>query len=959
MLPMVIFGANESQKPSTATGNAQNLCRNGGFELLMEAAASPLPQEWSPLGTGASRVVDISSDAAEGKRSLHLLARGADTVGVNGSVMAVEHGLVRLRYKVIQSSVGGKNLALFAIALNGPAGSEITRQGFFPPKEHVGDGQWHEGSFEFDFTPQQSSYCLLAPRINENASSTGDGEWLLDDIQVVRIHAKANVAAAYLWSEKPVARTGDTIRFSAFVENTGGEEAQEVAVKLSASSVAITLHDPVRKIAHLTAGSYERVDWNLTASQPGTVQIEVAAEMEGGKREPKSYQELVVDKNIAYSRQELCTDPDGYWRLLDKPSALQENNSAPVAAIKHKKSSEIKHNPYGLCVHLPRAKDYEDPYNPAHLIDGNADTCWSSQQRPSTYPGNPPRVEIDLGRTVTLTQVNLVPYWHNTDFPLGFTVRVSEDGRKWTTVLSVNRHRFNGNGPKRGDKVAQTFPLRKAQQARHVQIDFERLPLSGGNYAEVSQGYKARLSGIELLDEHGENLALQKRGASIRASEFFTGWQDTAATIANAFPKIMDIGVKWVRVGQWGDQTEWAAVEREKGKFSIDPVTEKAIDTLLDNHVDILWGLNYGNALYDRPEHPPDSGPMYFEGHPFYLNWGPRTEGGREAFVRYVDFVVRKYQKRIQWWELWNEENGWFPGHEPELYGKLLCAVSKHIKSINPKLKVMFGGTAAPAPLTTEIALREGAAPYVDACAFHPYGIDKPEGGMGTMESYQGKSLGQSREQTGWNRVEDIVAGVKKPFAQHGNTNVQVWLNEWSLNVSGLDYSYKPGIGEYGLAKYLTRFYIYNGWLGQPTAWWALHTENKSQDWGILEPESIRFRPLSFALQNVCSVASDVASIPALDYHYDGSAPDLKVIACQRDRSKEKAVFLWSAQMYTDKVLSYPGQFSFAVASKPRKVVLTDVYWGVSQPAVWSYENRRVIINGIIVHDYPVEISLE
>ncbi len=777
-----------------------------------------------------------------------------------------------------------------------------------------------------------------------------------------RIRAKAHLAVAGLWSEKPVARTGDAIRFSAFVENTGGETAPDIAVTLTASSGAIRLDDPARKIAQLPAGSYERVDWNLTAAQPGAVQIEVSAGqgMEGEKGESKSYQELIIDKNIAYSRQELCTGPGGYWRLLDKPSTLQEMNAAPVAAIRHKKSSEIKHNPYGICAHLPRARDYEDPFNPVHLIDGDPDTCWSSQQRPSPYPGNPPRVEIDLGHMASLTQVNLVPYWHDTDFPAGFTVRVSGDGKKWTAALSVNHHLFDGSGPRRGDKIAQTFPLPEARMARHVQIDFERLPLSGGNYAEVSQGYKARLSGIELLDEHGENLALQTRGATIKANEVFTGWQDTAATIRRAFPKIMDIGVKWVRVGQWGDQTEWAAVEREKGKFSVDPVTDKAVNKLFDNGVGILWGLNYGNALYYPSGKPwSDVGPIFQEGHPFYLNRGPRTEAEREAFVRYVDFVVRKYQKRVQWWELWNEENGWFPGHEPELYGKLLYAVAKQIKSINPNMKVMFGGTAAPAPLTTEIALREGAAPYVDACAFHPYGIDKPEGGMGTMESCRGKDLSQSRAQTGWNCVEDIVAGVKKPFAQHGNTNVQVWLDEWGLNVSGLDYAYDPGIGEYGLAKALTRFYIYNGWLGHPVAWWALHTENKSQDWGIIDPDNFGFRPPSFALQNVCSVASDAVSISAPDYSYEGSAPDLKVIAYQRDKSREKAVFLWSAQTATDKVLSYPGRFSFVAASKPRKVKLTDVYWGVSQAAVWSYAAGRVIINGIIVRDYPVEISFE
>ena len=354
----------------------------------------------------------------------------------------------------------------------------------------------------------------------------------------------------------------------------------------------------------------------------------------------------------------------------------------------------------------------------------------------------------------------------------------------------------------------------------------------------------------------------------------------------------MEIGLKWVRVGQWGDQTEWAAVEREKGKFALDPVTEKAVDALLDNKVDILWNLDYGNALYERPDRPGggDIGPYYHEGHPFSFNAGPRTEAGRQAFLRYVDYVVGKYRGRIRWWELWNEENGWYPGFEPELYGKLLNAVARHIKTVDPQAGLMVGGTAAPAPLTTEIALREGAAPFVDACAFHPYGIDKPEGGMGTMEWYRGKDLSQTRQQTGWNHLEEVVAGVRKPYAARGRKDIPVWLNEWGLNVTGLDYNYDPHVGEYGYAKYIARFYVYSGWLGHPAALWALHTENLSQDWSMIDPRTFGLRPLSYAMQNVCSVVSDVQPLPAPACHFDGAVPDLKVVAYRRDGAPAQRV---------------------------------------------------------------------
>ncbi|MBZ5653432.1 MAG: discoidin domain-containing protein, partial [Acidobacteriia bacterium] len=434
----------------------------------------------------------------------------------------------------------------------------------------------------------------------------------------------------------------------------------------------------------------ERLDWTIQAQKPGPVQLEVTANTESPKPESMSYRILAIDRVAHYTRQQLCTDADGCWRLLEPPATLQDPNSASLTPIHHKQSCEIHHNSYGVAIHLPRARNYEDPFNPQHLIDANPETCWSSQQRPSPFPGNPPWIEISLPRPEVINQINLIPYWHNADFPVGFTVEVSENHKSWSQVLRVRRHVFNQNGPRRGDKIAQRFPLDHPAKARWVRLSFERLPLSIENYASVVQGYKAQLSGVEILNRANENLARLERGASIKASEYFTGWHDTPQTINKAFPKVMEIGLKWVRVGQWGDQTEWAAVEREKGKFALDPVTQKAIATLLKNRVGILYGLNYGNALYERPPAPGggDLGPIYQEGHPFSFNGGPKTEAGREAFVRYVDYIVRKYQNRIQWYELWNEENGWYPGFNPEMYGKLLYAVGKHIKSIDPNIKL-------------------------------------------------------------------------------------------------------------------------------------------------------------------------------------------------------------------------------------------------------------------------------
>jgi len=945
---------------------ANNLCLNGGFENLMEAAASRLPQGWAAMGHGTAGRVEATDQAFTGKHALSLAARSGGAVGANSTPIEAARGLVHFRYTIPASSASGGNLALFVIALSGKQGHEVRRQAWSPPKEHVADGEWHEALVEFDFSSLRAGWCLIAPRINEGTAAVGNGEWLLDDVEVYAVHAGARVHIAHVWCSDPAARVRQPIRFSAWVENIGDSEAHSVTVDLQCPP-GVRVREPTQTIGTLEPDSFERVDWEIRGEKPGRFTLDAGVSFRkstsgkvGNRSGSAGYKLLVIDPNAKLTRQALCTDGQGYWRILERPKTLQDGNTAAMVPVRHKNSSEIQRNTYGICGHLPRSKDYEAPFAPVHLIDGDPETCWSSQQNSSTYPGIAPWVEIDLGAATTVSQVNLIPYWRNTDFPLGFCVRTSLDAKRWGDVHRVRRHVFADIGPKRGDKIAQVFPLPKSIKARFVRIEFERLPLSGGNYAEVSQGYKARLSGIELIDATGRNVALAELGASVRAIDYFTGWHNTAKAVNEAFPRILDIGLKWMRVGQWGDQTEWAAVEREKGRFAMDPVTDAGIQFLLDNGVDILFGLDYGNALHEPREKPfMDIGPIYREGHPFYMNGGPTTEAGRQAFVRYVDYVVRKYGDRIKWWELWNEQNGWYPGHEPELYGKLLHAVAKRIKSIDPKLKMMFGGTAAPAPLTTEIALREGAAPYLDACAFHPYGIDKPEGGMGTMEFYQGRNLSQSREQTGWNRLEKILEGVRKPFAQHGNPNVEVWINEWGTNVAGLDFTYNPGIGEYGCAKYLMRFYIYGGWLHVPTAWWALHNLNRSQDWGILEQADYGFRPMSYALQNVCSVVSDVEPVRELDYRYEGAAADPKVIRYERDGKEETLVLVWAADLFTDEVRAYPSRLGFALGRRPETVTITDLYWGVSQAATWDFQDGRVILDRLIVRDYPLVIACE
>ncbi len=941
--------------------NAENCLLNGDFEQLTDAAARPLPQNWIEFPGDGKGTIEVTR---KGGKSLHLATSTDGAVGMNSTLIPVSHGLLRYRYMVSSSGVDGDNFLICMIGCNELKGAEVDRQSFSPQNPPVGDGQWHTVNVEFRFS--NASQSLVALRINEGTPKVGAGDWLIDDIEVYAIHEGPQPRLAGVWSDHPLADINQPIRFSTWVVNDGDSPAKELTVSVETGGMKADSNS--KSLSEVKPGEFERVDWTL--SSPAKGQFEVRAQLSAPNQSSAvkvltdPYQILVIDPKEGLTRQELCTDEKGFWRQLNKPAALQEGNTATLTPIQPKRSGEIGHNLYGICVQLPRDKDYEDPFNPNHLIDGDPDTCWSSQQRPNSLPGNVPWVEIQLPKAAEITKVNLIPYWNNTDYPLGFRLLAWTQEGAWKEVLSKKSIRLGKSGLMRGDKYLQEYPLPSPVSTDRWRIEFERLPLSGGNYAEVSQGYKARLAGIELIGREGKNLALIESGVQASASDIFTCWQNTTKNVNESYKRLLDLGIKWVRITQWGDQTEWAAVERKKGVFAMDQATDAAISELAANGVEILYGLQYGNALYndinDNPENKPwgEIGPVYKEGHPFYLHNGPKTEAARQAFLRYVDYVVHRYKDKVHYWELWNEENGWFPNHEPELYGKLLAAVGPKLKEIDPSAYFVFGGTAAPAPLTVERALREGGTPFVDAYAFHPYGIDKPEGGMGTMEFYKGESLGKSREQTGWNTVEQVLAGVREPWAAQGRPNIDVWMNEWGTNVTGLEYTYNPGIGEFGATKYLMRFHLYSAWLGVRTAWWAFYNQNMSQDWGVIDPHDYSLRPLSYGLRNLCSLVSDVQPIHPCPASLETQAPDPRIISFKRDGKDETLLLAWATDLVDEKIKDYRGTITLSLASKPKTVTVTDLYWGLSQPAEVNYENGQLKVAGIVIRDYPVLVTV-
>ena len=162
---------------------AKNLCPNGDFERLQDAVARRCRRIGTRFGQARRGRVEMSDDAFQGKRSLRTATTASDRVGANTAIIPMGCGRIRFHYKVLNSSVERRESRVYAIGLAGLGGGEVTRQGLVPPKKHVGDGKWHQGDLNFDFSPKGVGHALIGIRINEGGA-IGNGDWLIDAVEV-------------------------------------------------------------------------------------------------------------------------------------------------------------------------------------------------------------------------------------------------------------------------------------------------------------------------------------------------------------------------------------------------------------------------------------------------------------------------------------------------------------------------------------------------------------------------------------------------------------------------------------------------------------------------------------------------------------------------------------------------------------------------------------------------------
>ena len=410
--------------------------------------------------------------------------------------------------------------------------------------------------------------------------------------------------------------------------------------------------------------------------------------------------------------------------------------------------------------------------------------------------------------------------------------------------------------------------------------------------------------------------------------------------------RMFDAGFKWIRIGQYensSDRTSWDWIEQKRGVYSSSPELEDAVDSLVDNGVNIQVQLLYGNVMYTSrsgklPDtSTPEPGSFHNDDRSLYsVYWPPTTPEQIAAFDRYSAWMVNHFRDRIKYWALWNEQDigYWNPWGNPEHFGKLLAPFIETVHKTDPQAKVIYGGQADPSSEFTKRALDTcNCASGIDVYAYHTY----PGYGqnMNPESMDYGAYLNESPRQ-----LRDLVThypGIKAdiPFFDDEFNSIPTWV----------------GSDESVQAKYVPRGLIYNHAAGVKTFVWLLTAGtdgNEYDDFGILHgltnhDSDWTPRPVFHALQNTNALFADTK----FDGSIQMSSPDLPALRRHtgfpfmsygfRSRNGKAIVAYWFAA-HSVPGNAFPPLYA-TVSLKNAGInhpVLVDVVSGEIKPVEWK-----------------------
>jgi hypothetical protein len=384
---------------------------------------------------------------------------------------------------------------------------------------------------------------------------------------------------------------------------------------------------------------------------------------------------------------------------------MQEGNQHPLEKIKLKKSWEIKYNGCGGSSEMTchSAANDSQPMLPIHLIDGDPGTVWSSWGL-LVPDGRPEWIRIDLPMESEVASVSLVcaenypSPAYGKSLPKELEVKTSRDAWHWETVYASKQV---ADQP----VVEIKFKPRLAKQIWIIGQNFRKA-------GPIDAAYVFSIASAEVRDPSGNNLALVSRGASVMVSSVnYLELNNRFTQDALWAPLNFDLGNKWLRFGGDNGSFMWPWVEHEKGKLELDPRASYSLTDCARHGVNTVACLDMkGNWIYANPPRKTNWPEARFremnDAYNDRLSFGFRPDGSLlaadanpemyQAYLRYVEYMVRQLKGRVTYLEMGNEWNAWF-GAEHYMT-TFFEPMYKIVKQVWPEAKVMLGSPGQGCP---------------------------------------------------------------------------------------------------------------------------------------------------------------------------------------------------------------------------------------------------------------------
>jgi hypothetical protein len=637
------------------------------------------------------------------------------------------------------------------------------------------------------------------------------------------------------------------------------------------------------------------------------------------------------------------------------PGEIQAGNTSPTWKLKPKKTWEITSSYCGLATNLPRSRVAEEyPLRPIHLIDEDPDSYWSDAGWRLPDQGGT-WIRIDLATETEISSVAIVSVADGKCMPEAMRIEVSCDSVNWQTV--AEDHAIP-TASERIRKVFEFSPVR-AKQVRLVVL--RERPT---NTFVILLELFCQLAEVEVLTPAGRNVGAASAGATVATSSTHHYYHGTREQWDWFWPLLFDLGVKWLRVGQWGDRTDWQYVEHEKGKYWVDPTMDAAITQGAERGMKFVAMLGYGNHLYQGDGNLPHPKQGWRLG---CMSWppAPTTPEAIEGFCNYARFMVSHFKGRISHWEIWNEPDIPFWKPEPNIddFCRLVIAVSKAIRETDPQAQVVLGGTSSLNLDWLRGCLERGIGSHVDIIAHHGYRWwAMPE---------------EPLDQHGHESYADEVAAARKLCQEFKATTEMMdteinWfcgmppVESSKLSAEAESKEMMPNLTELNQAKYLARTYFVHAALRIPVTYWSTYTDVPFQEWALFRPGLLTPYPSYYMLRTVSTMLADAepveqeVKITRSATTHDGfvainpGAVETHTFATTQG---ERLIALWRRVPAED---ASPGEVCDVVLADTtaQEIEAIDTLNGRVQKLQVRTEGNTVTIPGLVLRDYPLMLRL-